>query len=592
VEKKMKRKIPIGIFILCLALTAQLLSQSPTKLSSKLEYLYQKNSEEMVYKVWVFFSDKGKDTQSKLTNIRGNLTERALQRRLRNRNSSNLVDRHDIPVVSGYVLSLKPYVNKIRNKSRWLNAVSVEASGRALKEIEAFPFVRKIELVHTTTVPLPEPQPISVSSSFHRGGLSLNYGPSLVQNTQINVPPLQDLGYDGSGVLICMLDAGFNNLQHEALDHLNILHTYDFVNKDSIVEDESGQLGSGNHGTYTLSALAGYKEGQLIGPAYGADFLLAKTEIADSFGIWYERHLEEDNWIKGAEWADSLGADIISSSLGYLDAFTHGEPNYTWQDMDGNTTIVTIGADIAASRGILVVNSAGNEGSATPPQNTLIGPADGDSVLAIGAVDASGVRAYFSSMGPTVDGRIKPDVMAMGRSVYSASAVNPNGYVNVSGTSLSCPLVAGAAALVLQANPNLTNMDIITALKNSADNSATPDNSYGWGIIDAYAAANYFSPIGVAEKNNSEIDDYILYPVYPNPFNPETNIRYQLPATQQVRLEVFNNIGQKVAALVDEIVGAGEHKLTWDASGFSSGVYLLVLRSGQGQKVQKLMFVK
>jgi len=584
----MSHRVIIGIIILCSVLSAQLFSQAPTKFSSKLEYLYQKNNEEMVYKAWVFFSDKGQDTQSKLSKITANLADRALQRRLRNRSSNNLVDRYDIPVALDYISSLKPYVNEIRHKSRWLNAVSVEASGRALKEIEAFPFVRKIDIVHSTTAPRPESQPLSVSSSFHRGGLSLNYGSSLAQNSQINVPPLHDLGYDGSGVLICMLDAGFNNLEHESLDHLNIIYTWDFVNDDSAVSDEPGQMGSGNHGTYTLSAMAGYESGKLIGPAYGADFILLKTENTD-----YERHIEEDHWVAGAELADSMGADIISSSLGYLDLFDlYGETNYTWQDMNGNTTIATIGADIAAGRGILVVNSAGNEGIATPPQNTLIGPADGDSVLAIGAVSSSGVRASFSSMGPTADGRIKPDVMARGVSTICASPISIDGYFGVSGTSLSCPLVAGAAALVLQANPNLTNMEIITALKSSADNSTTPDNYYGWGIINAQAAANYFSPIGVAHKKDVEIDDYILYPVYPNPFNPETNIRYQLPSSQQVRLEVFNNIGQKVATLVDETVSVGQHKLTWDASGFSSGVYLLVLRYSQGQKVQKLMLVK
>ncbi len=379
-----------------------------------------------------------------------------------------------------------------------------------------------------------------------------------------------------------MLDAGFNNLQHEAFQQLTVLHTWDFVNNDSVVSDEPGQMGSGNHGTYTLSTLAGFKEGQLIGPAFGAGFLLAKTENTDS-----ERHIEEDNWVAGAEWADSLGADIISSSLGYLD-FDAGEGDYTWEDMDGNTTIVTIGADIAASRGILVVNSAGNEGSATPPQNTLVAPADGDSVLAVGAVTSGGLRAPFSSMGPTADGRIKPDVMARGVATYCASPNQPNEYVTVSGTSLSCPLVAGAAALVLQASPGITNMQIIDALHQTASQANTPDNQYGWGIINAYEAATLFS--GLPDEDNFPTT-LELYPVYPNPFNSTTTIRFFLPETSNFRVDIFNLRGQRVTTL-REGVKNGFDIFRWDASAYSSGIYFIVLSANGRQKAQKAVLVK
>jgi len=361
---------------------------------------------------------------------------------------------------------------------------------------------------------------------------------------------------------------------------------WDFVNGDSIVWDEPGQMGSGYHGTWTLSALAGYKEGFLIGPAYGADFLLAKTENTD-----WERHIEEDAWIAGAEWADSLGADIISSSLGYLDEFTNGDTNYTWQNMDGNTTIVTKGADLAAGRGILVVNSAGNEGSSSPTiENTLIAPADGDSVLAIGSVTSTGARSGFSSMGPTVDGRIKPDVMARGSQTLCASVWDTTSYSQVDGTSLSCPLVAGAAALILQANPMYTNMDIIEALRSTASQAGNPDNAYGWGIIDAFQAANYFTSINGVEANL--ITELRLYDNFPNPFNPTTTISFDIPESGHLNLTVYNILGERVVELVRGWTVAGTHTMSWNASQLSSGMYLIVLESTQTRLVRKALLVK
>jgi serine protease AprX len=563
-------------------------AQTESKLTTFLNKIIIEKGQGTTIKAWIYFADKGEHIESKIIAAKAELTPRALRRRSKSRGTKNLVDFKDVPVNQSYLQKIKSKVQRIRHKSRWLNAVSVEVTGISLQEIEKFSFVKKIDIVHESR----KLEPLLVekipTGSRQSNETQLDYGPSFDQNNQINTIPLHDMGYDGSGVLVCMLDAGFNDLHHEALDQLNILHTWDFVNGDSIVEDQPGQLGSGYHGTYTLSTLAGFDEGQLIGPAYGADFILAKTEITDSAGIFYERHIEEDNWVAGAEWADSLGADIISSSVGYLDQFTNGEPDYTWQDMDGNTTIVTIGADIAASRGILVVNSAGNEGQATPPANTLIGPADGDSVLAVGAVSSSGSRASFSSMGPTADGRIKPDVMARGVSVVSASPTNSVGFVGVSGTSLSCPLVAGAAALVLQVNPTWTNMQVLEALRNTADNASSPNNSYGWGIINAYDAA-FYSPTGIG---GSGIRKFELYPVYPNPFNPQTNIHFYIPVSSQVNLAVYNNLGQKLVILLDKFFDAGDHHLVWNASGFASGLYYLVLKANEGQRVRKLLLLK
>ena len=261
---------------------------------------------------------------------------------------------------------------------------------------------------------------------------------------------------------------------------------YDFVNNDSNIGDE-GDMGQGYHGTFTLSAIGGYYPGHFIGPAYSANYILAKTENTDS-----ETPIEEDNWVAALEWADSIGVDVTSTSLGYNDFDPQGDggPDLTWQDMNGNTAIITIAADLAVKKGILVFNSAGNEGF-NADHNTIIAPADGDSVIAVGAVDSKGIRASFSSVGNTADGRTKPDIMAMGVGVACAWNKDDNSTAFVDGTSLSCPLAAGAGAIILSANPNLTPMQIREALRMTASNNSSPDREMGWGIIDVIKAMNY-----------------------------------------------------------------------------------------------------
>lgn len=436
---------------------------------------------------WIYFKDKGPGRLQKLQEVKASLSIKSIKRRLRH-GFDALVDEYDLPVYEPYVEVIKQYVTKVRHESRWLNAVSVEADSSTLERVAKFSFVRKIEKVKVYAFREPVPEPLAEPGAIPLEAEAhvLDYGPSFAQVAQMDVPVLHDLGYSGQGVLVCMLDSGFNNLKHQALDHLDIAATWDFVNNDPFVFDEDAQMGNGDHGTNTLGTIAGYEPGELIGPAFGASFILGKTENTE-----WERHIEEDHWIAGAEWADSLGADIISSSLGYRDQFTHGEIDYSSEDMDGKTTVVTQGANIAASRGILIVNSAGNEGASFRPGNTLVSPSDSPMVLAVGAVNSQGERVKFSSTGPTADGRIKPDVMAQGLSVYSASPYAVDEYEVVAGTSFSCPLAAGVAALILEINPSWTNEDIIEALELTANRSDSPDNHFGWGVIDSFKAAFY-----------------------------------------------------------------------------------------------------
>lgn len=480
----MKKIVLVLVILTSIFINPQSMLQ---KISPALETkLNSVNASEKIL-VWIYFTDKGGSLESYYSNPHLLLSEKSLQRRAKV-DSENLIDFTDLPLNQEYVQTLIDNGFQIKQKSKWLNAVSGYANKNTIENILSYNFIKSVDVVKTFKKSDDElefnqtgiekfnysPQPEGVHS--------LNYGQSYTQLNQLQVPAVHDLGYDGSGVTICVMDAGFNNLAHVAFDSMNIIAMWDFVNGDPNVGDE-GDMGTGSHGTNTLSVIGGYAPGNLIGPAYRSNYILAKTENTDS-----ETPVEEDNWVSALEWADSIGVDVTSTSLGYLE-YDPPFTSYTWQDMNGNTAIITIAADLAVKKGIVVVNSAGNEGWRSTP-NSLVAPADGDSVFAIGAVDASGTRVSFSSFGPTSDGRIKPDFMAMGSNVYAARSSGTTQYTYVSGTSFSCPLSAGVVALLLQANPNLTPIQLRTILRQTSSRSNTPDNFYGWGILRALDALN------------------------------------------------------------------------------------------------------
>jgi hypothetical protein len=448
------------------------------------QYLTSARGEEV--KVWIFFDDHGEQNPSDLGDAlsKVEISDRALKRRL-NRSRGPLFDHRDLPVHSAYLDELRSLGIRLKRTSKYLNAVSANATPHQIRRIAELPFVAKVDKVHTFFRKPPqdlmrEGERSSQRSTFSSDGRKSSvhaaiYGPSYKQIDLINVIPLHDNNFHGEGVLVAMLDTGYNR-SHEALDHLNIIAEWDFIFEDSVTKNQPGDVSNQHHhGTYTLSALGGYAPGELIGPAWAADFALAKTER-----MWEEVQGEEDDYVRALEWAESLGAEVVSSSLGYFDW-------YTYEDMDGNTAVTTIAADIAAAKGVTIVTAAGNEGPL--PWPGIIAPCDGDSVIAVGAVDSNGVLVGFSSRGPAYDGRIKPDVMAMGTAVVSAAPYDSLSYLRTQGTSLSTPLVAGSVALLLQMHPHWTPIDVWTALTNEASNAATPDNDYGWGIIDAYASA-------------------------------------------------------------------------------------------------------
>ncbi|MDW8436942.1 MAG: S8/S53 family peptidase [Chloroherpetonaceae bacterium] len=571
----MKRSLFTVVALLCACVA---LAQS-SKLSPDLTRRLQTLSEQDDVKVVVTLSRKASG------NFRPEdlLSERAIKRRQKMVRAGvlpSVITVEDLPFEQADLRALEAAGLRIQHQLKGLFKVSgiikkaqlpaLEAI-EAVSEIDAVKFFRRPPEIEETHSVAPIQQTPTTASTG-----SLNYGASFGQLNQINVPAVHALGYSGQGVLIANFDAGFSNLSHEAFQTMTIVARKDFVTgQNNVVAPHS-------HGTLTLSAVGGFKQGQLIGPAFSSLYALARTEDAAS-----ETPVEETNWAAAVEWADSLGADIITSSLGYLD-FDPPFPSYTWQQMNGQTAISTLAARRAARLGIVVCNSAGNSGMVALPANTLGAPADADSILAVGAVTSSGVRASFSSVGPTADGRIKPDVMAQGVAVRAASA-SGNNYTNASGTSLSCPLIAGVAALVLSAHPNLTPMQVITAIKSTASNANAPNREIGWGIANALAAVNFY-PLSASQPSLPKV--FALHQNYPNPFNPTTTIAYQLAENADVALEVFDVLGRKIATLVEARQDAGSYSANFDASGLSSGVYFYRLRAGAFSETRKMILAK
>lgn len=478
-----------------------------TKLSPALQKQIE-NSKLSEYLVWIYFTDKGDDIQNRITNLEYNLPMNARERRAKVFPPGELVSEDDLLPDADYVSALNPYLIQVRRESRWLNAVSADISSENIANIEALEFVERIDIVMTLSSSKKTERnfvPITRDVFTPINAYDFIYGESFWQNDLIQVPEMHNLGYSGSGITVAIFDTGFNNLSHEAFAQSDIIAAYDFVNNDENVADED-DMGYGGHGTNTLSTLGGFKEGELVGPAFGASFILGKTENTDS-----ETQIEEDNWVAAIEWSEFMpggGPDIASTSLGYSN-YDDGT-TYEAGDLDGNTTVITRVSDIAASKGILVLNSAGNNGSLP---TTISAPADGDSVLAVGAVDEYGEITGFSSRGPSGDGRIKPDVSAPGSWVYAAG-VNGNEYTYTSGTSFSCPITAGAAALLWEAFPQASNMDIFEALRMTATQADNPNNDYGYGIIQVKDAYDYLDSQFAAE-NLPSAENFL----YPNPAN-------------------------------------------------------------------------
>lgn len=368
-----------------------------------------------------------------------------------------------------------------RTASRWLHALSASVPAQALVALGRERWIGRIQpLGRWRRVAPPgriDEWTVLVGDTCAAGG-DPTYGPSEMPYRQLHLRPLADAGVNGSGVRVAILDAGFNTLD-PVFSGVTVTAQHDFVFGDSVVRDQpNDQPGAQFHGTAVWSLFAGLVPGRLVGIARGASYLLAKTEDIRS-----ETRVEEDNYVAALEWADSIGVDIVSSSLGYL-SFDNGF-SYTPSQLNGDVAVTSVAADSAAGRGILVVTAAGNEG---PGFRTLVTPGDAHSVITAGAEDSLGTITGFSSRGPTADGRLKPDLTAPGLDVCTDAG---GALGRLAGTSFSTPLLAAGAALLKQLHPTLGPLALRDALRTQASNHATPDSTRGWGRPDVTAAATF-----------------------------------------------------------------------------------------------------
>ena len=512
-------------------------------------------------KFWVYFIDKAGGMSI-------DVSPRSQERR-QIRGTRAVTAYWDTKPNPEYIEALEGLGLTIHRQSRWLNAVSVSGERTTVESVAGLRFVAKIAPVAAFGKSRFEPdKTIPPAGSFEERSL-LDYGLSGNQIRLCQIEKLHDIGLTGESLLVGIMDTGFD-LHHPAFAHLisgnRIIATYDFINNDGNVEDTAN--GQQSHGTAVLSAIGGYAAGSLIGAAYGASYILAKTEIVN-----LEIVAEEDNWIAAAEWMDSIGVDIISSSLGYIDWYQQGQ-------LDGNTCAITVAAQAAAQLGIIVVNAAGNE--RTTAWGTLIPPADGPEVIAVGAVFPNGAIAPFSSPGPTADGRIKPDVMAQGISVWCAD-YRSDDYMSFNGTSMATPLIAGGLALIMQAHPDWNHGKIFDRLKSTASNSISPDNDYGWGIARFYDMHSLSPP----SEN--------LFQIWPNPSIENVIFGFAAPPNSEAELAIFSAAGDQVAKFRGTVqtdtvywrwhIGDNNPKI-------ASGIYLAYLKTAIGRQVKKFAVVR
>lgn len=506
---------------------------------------------------WVYFKDKS-SVQSYIDNPLLMLSQRSLDRR----KAQNIVlDSKDYPIANSYKKMVRETSGiTVMGQSKWMNTLHVRGSITAIKSLLNLTFVDKIAFadrsLNTSKKVTVNAKPQKINK-LKKTAIAYNYGNAANQIQMLNGQILHQKDFTGKGKIIAVMDSGFpgvNTAQafKKMRDNQQILGGYDYVNRKA--DFYSGD----NHGTLVLSTIGGYQDNEIVGTAPDANFYLFVTENDAS-----ENPIEETLWVEAAEKADSLGVDIINSSLGYLD-FDNPKYNYSYSDMNGNTAFISRGAEIASSRGMIVVASAGNAGNSATP--TIAAPADATSVLTVGAVTASGVKASFSSIGPSADGRIKPDVMAQGQATV---VVNEFGNLaTANGTSFSSPVMAGMVACLWQAFPEKTAQQIRDIILKSSSLYANPTNQMGYGIPNFNTALNE----GLLSAF-STVD--LLFVVYPNP--SQDRVEVQLPSfLSQATIEIINLLGQKIT----------EHKVTTLENSFSvsqlpRGEYLYILRSDQ-----------
>lgn len=518
----------------------------------------------------ISFTDKSNSPYS-VNNPQDFLSPRAIARRA---SQGISISVQDLPVNPSYIQGLAATGAQVVNKSKWFNsAIAIISTPTQYNQIAALSYVDTLEFVAPPMIKSSGPDKFEMEMMFEKPVMSpesqskglFDYGFADNQATMISVDYLHDLGYSGQNMHIAVIDAGFIGTNSSAV--------FDSVwNENRILGyKDFGEVGGDvfaahTHGTMVFSIMGANIPGQMVGTAPHASYWLLRSEVGS-----FEYLVEEDNWVAAAEFADSAGVDIINSSLGYTEFYDPAQ-SHSYEDMDGNTTRVTQGADIAASKGILVVNSAGNSGASS--WQYVGAPADGDSVFAIGAVDAFGGYASFSSQGPSYDGRVKPDVAAQGQGTTFG---DPWGSISSgNGTSFSSPVMAGAAACLWQAFPSYSNIDIMNAIRQSASQYNTPDSLLGYGIPDLAAAATILGGIGSIQDRT--IPQFELIRVNENAFVISID-----GLNSKARLDVYDIMGRMVYST--DIGGlSGKRELEIPASDLQAGIYLLNLITANGSR--------
>lgn len=519
---------------------------------------------------WVYLKDK----PSEATYIASPLTmlsQRALDRRTKQGIS---LDNKDVPIEASYYNQIKSATGiTVVGKSKWLNAIHVIGQINDINNLStSFTFIDRIDFANRSlnakgTVHIKKNKEVfnNHKSKFQSGKPTYNYGDATNQIEMLGGDFLHENGYTGAGIHIAVIDAGFPNVNtlgaFSGLRKNNqILGGYDFVNR-------STNFYTGNsHGTHVLSDIAAYKENDFIGTAPDASFYLFRTEDAAS-----ETPLEETLWVEAAERSDSLGVDIINTSLGYT-TFDNSNYNYSYSDMNGETTFITRGAEIGSSRGMLLVTSAGNSGNS--PWKYISAPADANSVFTVGAVNSVETIASFSSYGPTADGRVKPDVLGQGQNVYIVNYISGNNALS-NGTSFSSPVMTGVIACFWQAFPNKTNMEIMDIVRKSADRYSNPTDHYGYGVPDFEAAFNV-----TLSNNEFELDGFSIFP---NPVENNLTIDIANSNIKDYSISIYNILGKEVLTFDNTQTNV------INVSSLNGGVYLLSLSNGNSKKVIKLV---
>lgn len=519
-------------------------------------------------KYWVQFTDKDNVLFS-VDQPAEFLSSRALERRERFGIS---ITEQDLPVDENYVEQVLDLGDvSVVHRSKWFNAVTIFTEDSTLiEDIALLPFVHETRQVQVYTGDRAIKPVAREKSQIQSEG---SYGWSFPQISIHNGQLLHELGYHGEGMSIGVLDAGFKNADENiAFETLRndgrIKMTRDFVESGTDIYSEH------HHGALVLSTMAAYYPDSIIGTAFMADYYLIRTEEAAQ-----ENVVEEDNWVAAIEFCDSLGLDLINTSLGYS-TFDDSTMNHVYDDLDGNTARITIASDIAACKGMLLVTSAGNSGNSE--WHYITAPADADSSLTVGAVDPAGNRASFSSFGPTSDGRVKPDVMAIGR---DAAYVATNGHLATgNGTSFSSPIMAGLTACLWQAFPEKSNMEIIDAIRQSAHTHTQPSDSLGYGIPDFWKAFNIL--------REAEINVFGLgLEVFPNPFSDHVSIVFNAADPASVEYELYDASGRLIYLPVNAISAGATRvqRLDIEFGDFPKGIYFMRVRADGLDDVARLL---